>query len=51
MLIYESGGIIDFVMDKDIEILLRGVLGDISVGELFRHGEGVWCDLLGGRDR
>ena len=35
MLVYERGGIVDFIVDDDVEIFLAGVLGNVGVGNLF----------------
>ena len=33
VLIDESGGVVDFVVDDDVEVFLGGVGGDVGVGE------------------
>lgn len=37
MLIDETGCVVDFVVDDDVEVLFRRVLGDFGVGEFFGH--------------
>lgn len=45
MLVYEARGIVDFVVDDEVEILLGRVLRDVGIGEFF----GSHCAR--GRDR
>jgi hypothetical protein len=41
VLVDEGGGVIDFVVDHDVQIFLAAVLGHVGEGQLFRHF--VWC--------
>ena len=41
MLIDEGGGVVDLVVDDDVEVFLARVGGDVGVGEFFGHG-GRW---------
>lgn len=45
MLINEARGIVDFVVDDDIEVFFRRVARYFGVGEFFcrRHLERDWC--------
>lgn len=35
MLIYKTRRIVDFIMDDNVEVFLRGVTRDFDVGDLF----------------
>lgn len=40
MLVNKGGGIVDFVVDDDVEIFLCGMRRDVGVAEFLGHGEG-----------
>jgi hypothetical protein len=40
VLVYERGGIVDLIVNHDVEIFLCGVRRDVGVAEFFGHGEG-----------
>ena len=42
MLVNKRGGIVDLVVDNDVEIFLCGMRRDVGVAEFLGHDEGVF---------
>jgi hypothetical protein len=42
VLVDEAAGVVDAVVDDDVEVLLGGMGGDLGVGEEGGHGCGIW---------
>jgi hypothetical protein len=44
VLVYEAGGVVDLVVDDDVEVLLGIELGNLSEGELLVGGHDCLLD-------